>query len=77
METDAWYIAELDILRKLYNTLKIDQTIMREYVYELDVMWRAIDAGCGVTEMVIMQSRRDRALKHYLDEYNRLYKADC
>jgi hypothetical protein len=76
METDPWYLSEIDILRKLYNTLKIDQTIMREFVYELRVMWRAMDAGCGVTEIVIMQSRRDRALKQYLDEYNKLYKAE-
>ena len=77
METDAWYQAELKILRKLYSTLKIDQHVMREFVYELGVMWRAMDGDCGVIEMVIMQSRRDRALKPYLDEYNKLYKAEC
>ena len=77
METDPWYLAELELLRKLYSTLKIDQNVMREFVYELGVMWQAMDGDCGVIEMVIMQSRRDRALKHYLDEYNKLYKAEC
>ena len=77
METDPWYLAELEILRKLYSTLKINRNVMQEFVYELDVMWRAMDAGCGAIEIVIMQSRRDRALKLYLDEYNKLYKAEC
>jgi hypothetical protein len=47
--------------------LKLDEQTMRELVYDLHQMTK----DCSVIEFVIMQSKRDRTLRPYLDEYNK------
>jgi hypothetical protein len=68
--TQRWYECELKLLKELCTKLKLDTEIMQDMVFELNNMLRAIENDCSVIEMVILQARRDRALKKYLDEYN-------
>jgi hypothetical protein len=65
---DSWFKMELDILRKLYIELQIPDDVMFMFVKELYEMNRV---DYGIMHFVILQSRRDRALKPYLDEYNK------
>ena len=66
---DKWYQCELDTLHKLRTRLNFDDAVMTQLVRQLNDMKRAMD-NCGVIEMVVMQGRRDRSLRPYLDAYN-------
>jgi hypothetical protein len=74
---DTWYECELSLLRELREKLKLDVDTMRDLISELNSMARAIENDCSVIEMVILQCRRDRAMKRYLREYNDKFGRDA
>jgi hypothetical protein len=69
--TQKWYTCELRLLKEFNEKLKLDVEIMQDMVFQLNDMRRAVDHDCSVIEMTILQAKRDRALKKYLDEYNK------
>jgi hypothetical protein len=73
---ETWYECELSLLRELREKLKLDVNIMRDLISELNSMARAMENDCSVIEMVILQSRRHRAMERYLREYNDKFGRD-
>lgn len=65
------YRGEFRILKLLYEELKIDNDKMRELTKQLIDMKRVDEAGCSAMELHRLQFLRDRALRPYLDEYNK------
>ena len=66
----TWYKTELKTLSKLVEKLKLDALTARQLMIELNEVNAAIESDCSLIELVILESRRDRSLRRYLDMYN-------
>jgi hypothetical protein len=71
--SQRWYNCELRLLRELCNKLKLNTELMQEMVFELNDMLDIVEKDCSVIEMVVLQAKRERSLKKFLDEYNKKY----
>ena len=68
-QDDPWYICEMNIIRELRDKLKLNAHIVKELVDDLNDMYAA---DCSVIELVLLQAKRDKNMRAYLDQYNAL-----